>query len=289
MNNGELQLKPFIKKLSEIRNLPSIPTLIMEVSDLIENPRTSASELAGLISRDQGMVTKILTVANSPFYGLPRKVSTIEFAIVILGFQNIKSIIIALSMIDSLRDRNGESSFRKKYWNHSLAVASIARRIANDLGYVKSGEAFIAGLLHDLGISVIQSFFPDEYKQIKKIMGERNEDYLSAEFSVLNSTHQEIGHFLSEKWGLPSQLGSTILFHHHPEHAVSHQELVSIVHLADYITGSIDLADYYCDKDSVLDKSIIKRLRFGNEELLNEHVRSYKTIFKNSLELIIKN
>ena len=107
-----------------IRNLPSIPVVMTEASNLLENPRTSAAELGKLISKDQGLTAKILSVANSPLYGLPRRVSTIEFAIVILGFDHIKNIVIALSMIEAFKNESG------KNWNRKRECISVRCYIA---------------------------------------------------------------------------------------------------------------------------------------------------------------
>jgi HD-like signal output (HDOD) protein len=142
--------------LSSVKNLPAIPTVMIEVSKLLDNTSTSANELGKLVAKDQGLVAKILSVANSPLYGLPRKVSTIDFAIIILGFEHLKDIVMALTVLESLKGPESPRWDRKAYWIHSLMVASASKRIADDIGYQKSGEAFTAGLLHDLGIAVIQ-------------------------------------------------------------------------------------------------------------------------------------
>jgi putative nucleotidyltransferase with HDIG domain len=276
----------YLEKLNVIRNLPSIPFIIFEVSRLLEDPMTNASDLAELISKDQGMVTKILTIANSPFYGLSKKISTIEFAIVILGFENIKNIIIALSMIGAFKGK-GKNWNRKKYWYHCLATASIAKRLAEDLGYPKSGEAFTAGLLHDLGIAIIQLYFNNEYNKIYKLVNSKNINYLEAEAEILNITHQEVGNFLVEKWNLPKALCDSILYHHNPERASENYSLVSIIHLADYLSWELDFGRFDFDKKLKLDLSIIDVFGWA-DEYLNEFIESYREIFKDNLEPIIE-
>jgi putative nucleotidyltransferase with HDIG domain len=274
--------------LFNIRNLPSIPMVIFEVSKLLDDPFTSASELAELINKDQGMVAKILTVANSPLYGLPRKVSTIEFAIVILGFENIKNIITALSMIETLKGKADKYWNRKRYWSHSLATASIAKKIADDVGYAKSGEAFTAGLLHDLGISIIQRFLNKEFVLISKQVTDNNISYLDAEQEVLEATHQEVGYFLAEKWNLPQPLADTILHHHYPSKCAEHKTLASIVHLGDYMTQKLHTGYFNWDDTIELDPSIIDILNLGDENYLDEFINSYKEIFQNQIETLIR-
>ena len=290
-NQKQAEQKPgersCINNLKNIRNLPSIPAIIFEVSKLLDDPMTNASDLAALISRDQGMVTKILTVANSPFYGLTKKISTIEFAIVILGFENIKNIIVALSMIGALRG-TGKNWDRKKYWYHCLAVASIAKRVAEDLGYSKSGEAFTAGLLHDLGIAIVQLYLNKEYNEIYNLVNLKTIGFLEAEAEVLNSDHQQVGNFLAEKWNLPQPLSDAILYHHNPGQFSENKFLVSIVHLADFLSMELDFGKFEWDKDIKLDFSIIDVLGWGSEVYMYEFIESYKETFQNKLEPIIE-
>jgi putative nucleotidyltransferase with HDIG domain len=280
------QKRSYLEDLQSIRNLPSLPLVVMEVQNLLDNPMTNASELAETISKDQGMVAKVLTVANSTLYGLPRRVSTIEFAIVILGLENIKNIIVALSMFEVLNSKADKYWDRRKYWAHSLTTAVIAKRIADELGYSKSGEAFTAGLLHDLGISIIQRYFNSEFIAINKIVDEKQIPYLEAEKYVMEITHQEIGYFLGDKWNLPKSLNEVILNHHNPCNTGENKILTSIIHLADYMTGMFEVGNFKWDRDIQLDCSIIEILKLGNEHYLNEFMESYRDIFNNNLETV---
>lgn len=286
--NTQITRINFRESLRSIRNLPSIPTVIFEVSRRLDNPLTNASELAEIINKDQGMVARILTVANSPLYGLPRKVSTIEFAIVILGFENIKNIITALSMIETLKGGADRYWNRKKYWSHSFATASISKKIADDLGYAKSGEAFTVGLLHDLGISILQRFLHNEFVAICTKVKEKNISYLTAEEEILEATHQEIGFFLADKWNLPKPIAESILYHHFPSKCNEFKTLTSIVHLGDYMTQTLETGKFDWDSTIELDKSVLETLNLGDEKYLNEFINSYREIFQNQFEPIIK-
>ena len=141
-----------------------------------------------VISKDQGLVTKILVVANSPLYGIPRRVSTIDFAIVILGFNHIKNIVISLSMMEAFKSIQGAKFNQKKFWQHSILAALTAKRIADDLGYYFSGEAFTAGLLHDLGIPIIYKFFNKEFLDITEKQKNSGKSFLDVEKDVLGVT-----------------------------------------------------------------------------------------------------
>jgi len=122
--------------LLSIRNLPSIPAITKNVLDLLDDPMTSTADISNSINKDQALVARILTVANSPLYGLPRKVPSIEFAILILGFNQVKQIVMALSMFDSFK--NGDSKYwdRRNFWEHSFMTAMAAKIEVKD--YYKS-------------------------------------------------------------------------------------------------------------------------------------------------------
>lgn len=274
-------------QLSNLRNLPSIPTIMIEISKMLDNPKTSANELGKIINKDQALVARILTVANSPLYGLPRRVSTIEFAIVILGFEHIKNIVIALTMMEAFKSKSDKNWNRKSYWLHSLITAGAAKRLADDLGYVKSGEAFTAGLLHDLGISVIQRFFNAEYQNIISTVDSQQMRFLQAEEKCLGLNHQEIGLFLSEKWNLPVPLSTAIANHHNPSKAETYRELSAIIHLADTMTQRFTIGDFKWDENMEFDEGIIDILKLGNVTYLNKLIESYQPLFNNQIESLI--
>jgi len=284
INNINKENEKVYKILSSVNNIPSLPYIIQEVSMLIGDPKTSASILGKIISKDQGLVTKILTVANSPLYGIPRRVATIDFAIVVLGFSQIKNIVIALSMLDALKKIGDKKFQQKKYWMHSLLTASAAQRIADDLGYQTSGEAFTAGLLHDLGIPIIYKLFNNEYKKIIQSVKEDKKIYLDAEKEHLGLTHQEVGRFLLDKWNLPISIAEVISHHHKPSRSEEHSELSALIHLADFMTKKLAIGDFAWDNTAKIDLEIIEILKLGDEEYLETFIYSYKELFEEQMK-----
>lgn len=272
--------------LSNVYNLPSIPVVMMEVTRLLSNPMTSAGELGRAISKDQGLVTKVLTVANSPLYGLPRRVSTIDFAIIILGFDHIKNIVIALSMIEAFKNKSDKNLDQKRYWTHSIMTASAAKRIADDLGYHFTGEAFTAGLLHDLGIPVIHKYFHNDFINICELADSGKMSFDEAQIEVLGINHQEIGNFLAQRWNLPLTLNDAILYHHDPAAAEQNKVLAALVHLADYMTVKLGVGDFNWDKDMKLDENVLKIINISDESYLEKFILSYKDLFLNQINSI---
>ncbi|MFA8341690.1 MAG: HDOD domain-containing protein [Rhodothermaceae bacterium] len=269
--------------LSSISNLPTIPYVVFEVTKVIDNPSASAAQLAKIINKDQGLVTKILTVANSPLYGIPRRVSTIDFAIVILGFNHIKNIVIALSMMDAMKSASAKNFNQKQYWRHSLVVATAAKRLADDLGYPHSGEVFTAGLLHDLGIPIIHKYFKKEYDNIVRFAEDNSVTYREAEVTELGLSHEEIGKILMERWNLPENLSEVVEFHHNLNSSPQHKTICALVHLADFMTQKLQIGDFFWDEGIELNPDIIKILNLGDMEYLDKLMVNYKSLFEEQI------
>ncbi len=270
--------------LSNVYNLPAVSQVMMEVSNMLDNPTTNTAKLGDMIGKDQGLATKILSIANSPLYGLPRKVTTIDFAILIIGYQDIKNIVIALSMIESFKNKTDKYLDQKEFWLHSILTGNASKRIAEDLGFRIGSEVFVSGLLHDLGIPVLHKFFHTEFMEIVDEVNETGKSFHEVEIEKLGYDHQTIGRFLAEKWNLPMQHCSTIENHHNPSKAEENQVMASVVHLADYMTQVLEIGNFYWDNNYVLDESIIDTLKFGSREKLDEFVSGYKELFQQEID-----
>ncbi len=274
------------QQLMRIRNLPSIPMVILEVSKTLENPNASAKDLSKIIGQDQGLTAKVLTIANSPLYGLPRRVSTIEFAIVVLGFAQIKNLVYALTLMEAFKNKRTDNWNRKKFWAHSFLTGILAKRISDDLGYPKSGEALTAGLLHDLGISVIQKYFPKEFEEITALVEKRGILHIRAEEKILGLTHEEIGYLLINKWNLPLNLGDSIRYHHKPSEAKSSKKLSAIVHFADYMTQVTGVGDFQWDENMQLDNKVTEILGLGNDSYVGALISTYSKVLSDEFKNI---
>lgn len=276
------------KVLKNIKNLPSIPKVIFEVTKLLNDPSTATPKLAEMISKDQSLTTKLLTIANSPLYGIKRKVSTIEFAILVLGFQEIKNIITALAFADSFKFTGSPKFNSYDFWIHSMVVGTAAKGISQDLGFNFGGDAFVGGILHDLGILVIYQYLYNEFLNIIDNAKEKNISINDSEIDVLGLTHQEIGQFLGEKWNLPNNLCDSMSFHHTPFNAAEdNKQFVAIIHLCDYMTNKLQIAQFYWDDYKEPDDSILSLLNFSSREHLDNFVEEYRELFSITASSII--
>ncbi len=269
-------------ELVNVYNLPAMSTTMLEVTNLLDDPSTNTADLSRIIGKDQGLSTKILSIANSPLYGLTRKVSTIDFAILIIGYQDIKNIVVALTMVDSFKNKSDKYLDQKEFWMHSMLAGTAAKRIAEDLGLKIGSEAFVAGLLHDLGVPVMHKFFKTEFEQIVNEIEELGTPLLEAEKKYLGMNHQEIGKFLTDKWHLPEHLSKVVGNHHNPS-TTDKDVLTSVVHVVDYMIEKLQIGNFYLDKGLQLDESALEVIGISSTEELDAFIESYRELFNEEI------
>jgi putative nucleotidyltransferase with HDIG domain len=217
------------REVRRIKNLPTIPGVVAKISRMVENPETSAAEIGRLITQDQVLSAKVLRMANSAFFGMSRKISSIPQALMILGFDVVKGLVLTSSVFDMIQKSMAG------LWEHSIGCASAAGAVAETLGRDDAEEVLVAGLLHDLGKVVLALNLPDDLKLIQERVNADRMYFHEAEAAVLEFHHGEIGQWLAEHWNLPDSLAEPMRLHHHPERAVAHPEATAIVHIADSI------------------------------------------------------
>ncbi len=204
-----------IKRITEsIIGLPTLPTIISKMIELIDNPRTSAAALSKIISTDQALTARLLKLANSAYYGFPREISTVNMAIVVLGFNTVKDMGLSLSVFDAFKNLESNAIFDiSRFWEHSIACGIASRMLARNYRSRFAGEAFVAGLLHDIGKVILNQYFHKEFKIIiEKISAGMTLE--QAEATTIGTNHSQIGAWLAEKWNLPKIISETILYHH---------------------------------------------------------------------------
>ncbi|MDD3124935.1 MAG: HDOD domain-containing protein [Candidatus Kapabacteria bacterium] len=202
------------RRLETMTRIPTIPYVISQVLAAVDNENLSASALAKMIERDQTLTMRVLTVANSPFYGFSRRISTIDLAIVILGLNTIKEIVMSLA-IQKFFTNVGKTLFDVKgFWKYSVLCGAAGRVLARKMEYKLAGEAFVAGLVHDIGILILIQYFASDFAEIRKKQRNNGMTFVEAENAVLHCTHADIGAWLARKWKLPENIEQAVLFHH---------------------------------------------------------------------------
>jgi HD-like signal output (HDOD) protein len=282
----EQNLNPKIQAtLDTIYNIPAMPDIVSEALRLLNSKNTSNKQLIDIISKDQSFVAKVLAVANSPIYSLRREVSTLDFAIMVLGYTEIRHIIVVISFLESFKNKNDRYFDQNAFWLHSLLTASIGKNLAEELQYPKSGEVFIAGFLHDFGISIIHRYFKNSYMSIYDMVMNKNLAYPVAEKIVLGMTHSTISKYLMEKWNFPAAIKTAATYHHNPSLAEENAEMAAIIHVADILAKKIKINESVWDKYSEIEEGVYNILNI-TEERLNGILDEYEKKFSNHSELL---
>lgn len=219
---------------SRVAGLPALPVIVTRLLEAVDDPHTSASEMATLISSDPALATRLLKLANSAFYGFPRRIGTVNLAVVVLGFEIVRDLCLSVVITDCFFHVDGQLPFDKEgFWAHSLASAIGARMIYRTCHASHPGEGFIAGLVHDIGKLFLAKYFPDDYAQVLSRLKQEGTPLLEAEREVFSLTHPVAGSWLLDEWNLPVWLVEATRHHHNQENAEEPNRLAQAVCFAD--------------------------------------------------------
>lgn len=218
--------------LDNLHQLPAIPAVVQELIQNFGNPALDSPHLAQKISQDQALVAKVLRVANSAFYGLPRQVGTTQEAVVVLGFGTVRSLVLSAGFINAFSASASTACVdREQYWQRSLVVATYARAVAKCLRQ-DSETAFTAGLLHDIGLMVLDICAHERFAEVwKNAQGGDGEKLIQAERAAFGFDHAELGAEVARRWKFPATIEDAIRYHYQPGHA-PFQILTGIVQVA---------------------------------------------------------
>ena len=221
--------KELRRKVENLQTLPTIPAVLKQILEVIENPGTSLQEVSQFISNDPVLTIKILKMVNSPIYGFPGRISAVSQGVVLLGLNVVKGLLLGISVFDLMQKA------MIGLWEHSLGCASAARVIAKRKGIKEFEEVSIAGLLHDLGKVILVIQYPDEYEKLVNDAESKGILIYDAEKEYFGVTHTEVVTWMVEKWSFPKNLVEMIGNHHRPGTSqYTHME-TAIVHLSDIL------------------------------------------------------
>jgi HD-like signal output (HDOD) protein len=221
--------------IANLGDLPPLPQVASQVLRVSADPDANAEDLRKVISMDQALTSQILKISNSAMFGMMREVTTLTQAIMTLGFSTIKSVVIA-SSAKNLYHRGTVGLQERLIWEHALVSAIASRAFAKSLRFPRIEEAFIGGLLHDIGKSVIGVKFPERYSSLLRTVYNENGICLDLELDIFGFDHAMVGEALVSQWNLAASLQAAVRWHHDPIHAAeTHQELTAIVALANHL------------------------------------------------------
>jgi putative nucleotidyltransferase with HDIG domain len=222
--------------LDGLRELPTLPTVVAQVMTTLDQASSSARDLERLVANDQAIAARLLKLANSAFYGLPGKVTSLNRAITLLGFNTVRSMVLTIGVVNKFSKASGSELFdRGEFWDHSLSVAVVSKLIGTKEPTLNPEEAHIAGLLHDMGKMVFDLIKPAEFQEALKWTRDITIDPREAERTAIGFAHDEIGAVVAAKWRFPDFIRETMECHHDVEKARSFPGIVQCVALANEI------------------------------------------------------
>lgn len=222
------------ERAERIRELSTLPSVILRILEVMNNPMADARDVEREIIEDPVITAKVLKVANSPYYGANRDISSISQAVVLMGFAEVQNIAFSVSIFSRFAEPTRMFD-RRQFWEHCFATAAAAEALQRRVN-AQTNDGFVAGLLHDIGRIVLDQYFPNEFQESVAMAEAQEISLLEAERKVLGVTHGDIGYWVTEKWNLPPMLTDSILFHHSPFSCRESYVLTSIVHVADVIS-----------------------------------------------------
>jgi len=228
--------------LKRIQNLPPLPTSAMRVIALTKNPATSAKELENVIGQDPALAAGMLRQANSAYYGYARRISSLQEAIVVLGFQATQGLAMASAVAPFLKIKLvGYEIEQDGLWKHSMLTAMASKSLCKKLKLPYADIAFTAGLLHDIGKLVISIYVQEVGAYLLEKVSVAKLSYVELEKKVIGFDHATVGGFLAKGWNLPEDLVAAISYHHAPLNAQIYEELASVIHVANGLSSSLGI------------------------------------------------
>lgn len=249
------------KYIEHLDHLSTIPVILNQIMDVTSDPSSPPEKLYEIIAHDQSLAEKVVSVANSSFFRHTVKVTGIEQAVMLLGYENVREISISMGVVMML-SKNSDRNM-KNFWAHNYEVAFIASAVAERSPMVDPSIAFLAGLLHDTGRLIFYNLMRKEYRAI---LG--TDDLLEKEFAIFGCDHSVAGGWLAEKAQLSQEHISAIRYHHSPSRAREFQDMVSVIALAEALSRSFNPK---IEDDGIWNEehdAILLELALSNDDIL---------------------
>jgi HD-like signal output (HDOD) protein len=260
--------------IREISHIATLPEITVKVVELVEDPKSTAQDLHKVISSDPALCSRILKVVNSSFYGLPGQIGSINRAIVMLGLNAVKNIAIAASLAKLFRGGDLTATFSaRELWTHSNLTAGAAKMVANSLRLGLADEAFLAGLIHDIGLMVEMQADRNKLIEVLRRVGADSKgvpatDLVAAENAVFEANHQEFGAGLCEKWKFPKSFAMVTGFHHRPmEVPAESRTLTALIYVADRLAADTGMGFRQDLLNTNIDPEVMDFLKLTPEKL----------------------
>lgn len=285
--DGTTEKQKLSKIIMTTRDLPAMPQVASKVLELSSDPNTSANQLQQVISDDQAMTARILKIANSALYSCSRKIKTLTEAIVMLGFNSIRSLVVTSAARNLYNTRNSQTGLKERLlWEHSIGCAFACRIMAAETRPAMTEEAFLAGLMHDIGKLVLNIQTPEMFDQIVQVVYNENRPFASSERELFGFDHTEVGALLANKWKLSPVLEEVIRNHHNQAALSPETPLLSILDLGNKVCHKLGIGFIHDPDLNIVECQANQMLGFS-PEFFDQITTSLQETLETEMEIFI--
>ncbi len=269
-------------------DLVSLPDVALKLNTLIDDPHSTAQDIADVIAMDIALTARLLQIVNSPFYNFPQQIDTITMAIAVVGTAQLRDLAMATLVIRKFNHIPQNLLSLETFWCHNIACATAARTIVTELGIHQAERVFVAGLLHDIGKLMMYLAEPDlSYVVLKQLKSNTELDVSEVEEATFGYDHAELGAALLKEWGLPDSLVEPVRYHHIPDQAQKFVTESSILHLANVVANQI-VPLFPSNSNLVLDEKVWTILNATSEHL-KDIVSISKAVYADTVGIFYSN
>lgn len=216
-------------KIENLTAIPTLPAVLTQLLSIIDKEEVSMKQIGDFISRDQALSTRILKMVNSPIYGFPGRISSVNQALMLIGLGAVKGMLMGVAIFDAMQKAMAG------LWEHSLGTAMAARQFAGKAGIKDVEEASVAGLIHDLGKVTLSICYPQDFQAVLERTKKEQKYILEVERDVFGVDHAEVGSWIARKWNFPANLVEALRYHHRPRLAKDNKKLAAVIQLGDNV------------------------------------------------------
>jgi len=253
--------------LRKMEDLPAMPQIVIKAREVMADPNAGINDLVILFEKDQSIVTKVLRLGNSAYYGVSGKIGTVKHAAVLLGQKTLGEVITMAGISNLMgRELTGYGLDSGDLWRHSLAVGFGAKFLADRVKPHLSNDAFVAGLIHDAGKIVLDPYVLERKDAVKTFLADGEYTFLDAEKKLLGLDHAEIAGNICKKWIIPDSITGAIRWHHSPSRSGAN-EMALFLHVADYFAKMSGIGTSINDLSYQMEEDAFESLGFLEEEL----------------------
>lgn len=266
----KLNTQTIVERLDD---LPTLPTIVYELSRVINDPMSSTSDIEKIMSNDQSMVTKVLRLANSAYYAVPGGVTSLQRAIAYIGYDAINQLVLSASIMKALDAKASPHFEPSQFWKHSLGVAMAAETTAKVVQYRTPADLFTCGLVHDMGKIALYLVAPEMFAETLAKAKEKNLTVAEAELELGAPRHTLIGRELAAKWRLPQLIQATAVHHHQKDlslrGALSQETnlAVDVVFVSNLLIHALQFGNSGCFRVGGIPKDVVERLNLNSEKI----------------------